>query len=167
MSLRGRSSSQPITAQCSRLLLLSMSRRKCSTATSWVEPELMVEKGTLGRMSQVASSDSPDQENTRKMVKLQKNPRDLLASNVNLDWNMQNFKGVAIEHPHFVTGNSARPLIWARWRALMEAVVFVYCSLSCITWKLFIFSLSTYEYLSKHGNSAAQHLGLQALGWPS
>ncbi|TNN72461.1 hypothetical protein EYF80_017237 [Liparis tanakae] len=42
MSLRGRSSSQPITAQCSRLLRLSMSRRKCSTATSWAEPELMV-----------------------------------------------------------------------------------------------------------------------------
>lgn len=44
---------------------------------------------------------------------------------------------------------------------------FVEISLSCITWKLFIFSLSTYEYLSKHGNSAVQHLRLQALGWPS
>lgn len=68
MSLRGRSSSQPITAQCSRLLRLSMSRRKCSTATSWAEPELMVEKKTRGRTPQEASSNLPRQGETGAML---------------------------------------------------------------------------------------------------
>lgn len=42
MSPRRGASSQPITAQCNRWPRLSMSRRKCSTATSWAEPEFMV-----------------------------------------------------------------------------------------------------------------------------
>lgn len=72
---------------------------------------------------------------------------------------------VSCSAPPFVTPTGS---LQGRDALMMEFAAALFPRTSCISHENYLyFSLSTYEYLSKHGNSAAERLWLQAPGWPS
>lgn len=68
---------------------------------------------------------------------------------------------VVVLHNTIVKIQTITPTGKAQSCMMMEFAV-----LFTLTTCVFIPSLSSYEYLSKHGNSAAAHLWLQAPEWP-